>query len=103
MALLDSGVSLELSMRRELSIGILPRGSSLCGQPLQTFDDWMVPEPVELVAILRNGKVVLPEPGTLLAEADRLLVLSAITARRKIREQLAETRNESVGAAGVQG
>ncbi|HVB32799.1 MAG TPA: chloride channel protein [Patescibacteria group bacterium] len=103
VTLLDSGVSLKLSGGREMSIAALPPHSSLRGQLLDTFIDSITPEKVEVVAILREGRTVLPGPETRLQEEDRLLLFSSRKARERIQEHLAGTRTEAVPPSGGRG
>lgn len=102
VALLDSGVSLRLSSRRELGIGILPPESPLRGQTIATLLNSVAPEKVEVVAILRQGKSVLPTPETVIQEGDRLLVLSSPKARERIKHHLADLGLEHAQKEGGQ-
>jgi CIC family chloride channel protein len=90
VTLLDSGVSLKLSGGRELSIGVVPPESVLQGQTVKEFTDLGGPQPVEVVAILRGGNVVMPEPDTPLREGDRLLILASRNAREILKQHLGE-------------
>ena len=98
VTLLDSGVSLKLSGGRELSIGMLPPGSLL--QTVKEITDLTGPEPVEVVAILREGNVVMPAPDTQLQKGDRLLILASRNARQILKEHLADAGLETVEGAG---
>jgi CIC family chloride channel protein len=90
VTLLDSGVSLKLSGGRELSIGMVPPESVLHGQTVKALTDLGGQQPVEVVAILRDGNVVMPEPDTPLQEGDRLLILASRNAREILKQHLAE-------------
>jgi CIC family chloride channel protein len=101
VSLLDSGISLRLSSRRELGVGFLPPESPLRGQSIRSFINLVAPEKVEVVAILRQGKPLLPSPETVIQEGDRLLVLSAPKARERIMSHLADIGSEQAGTVGV--
>jgi CIC family chloride channel protein len=96
VTLLDSGVSLKLSGGRELSIGLLPPESSLQGRTVKDLTDLAGPQPVEVVAILREGKTVMPEPDTKLQEGDRLLILASRNAREILKQHLADAGVETI-------
>lgn len=90
VSLLDSGVSIRLSGRRELGIGVLPPESALVGRTVADLVSFAGPEPIEVAAILRDGKTVLPEPKTVLQQGDRLMVICSRKARERLREHLAD-------------
>jgi len=99
VTLLDSGVSLKLSGGRELSIGMLPPESPLHGQTVKALTDLTGPEPVEVVAILREGNVVMPAPDAPLEKGDRLLILASRNAHHILKEHLADAGLETVEPA----
>jgi CIC family chloride channel protein len=99
VTLLDSGVSLKLSGGRELSIGMLPPESPLRGQTVKALTNLTGPEPVEVVAILREGNVVMPAPEAPLEKGDRLLILASRSARQILKEHLADAGLETVEPA----
>jgi CIC family chloride channel protein len=100
VALLDSGVSLKLSGRRELSIGELPPESFLHGQTVQALVELAKPQPIEVVAILRNGKVVMAEPDTPLQSGDRLMIVASREAQQVFRQHLAGAGVKTINPAG---
>jgi Trk K+ transport system NAD-binding subunit len=79
---------------------MLPPESYLHGQTVKAFIDMAAPETVEVVAILREGNVVMPEPETVLQRGDRLLILASRTARTTLKEHLAEAGVEAIRQAG---
>jgi CIC family chloride channel protein len=100
VTLLDSGVSLKLSGRRELSIGVLPPESFLHGQTVEALRQLAKPEPVEVVAILREGKAVMPRPDTPLHRGDRLLIIASRKAREILKRHLADAGVKIIPQAG---
>ncbi len=100
VTLLDSGVSIKLSGRRELSVGVLPPESFLQGQTVKALSDLAKPEPVEVVAILRGGNVVMAQPETALQRGDRLMIIASRKARQILKQHLADTGVETMQRTG---
>lgn len=89
VALLDSGVPVSMRGRKELNVGILRPQSALIGKTVKSCYDAVGGSPLEIVAILRDGEVVLPKPDTVMQPDDRLLIISSSKARSVIGEHLA--------------
>lgn len=76
LALLTSGIPVDLPDGKQLTIGVLRSESSCVGQPIQSgclgeTDD------EEIVAVLRQGRMLLPHPDTVLRAKDQLLVITS--------------------------
>lgn len=86
-SLLDAGIVLELPEGKELTIGIVQPQSPYVGKSIQSnglieFDD------VQLVAILRQDQVLLPEPQTVLQAGDQILLISSPAAWEHLGQHL---------------
>jgi CIC family chloride channel protein len=77
MTLLKSGVAVNLSEEKQLTIGILRLESSWVGKPARFGSSAELGGEFELIAILREGQIRLPHPDTLLQAGDRLLVITS--------------------------
>jgi chloride channel protein, CIC family len=89
VALLDSGIPVQLPGRKELNVGVLRPESTLVGGTIQSCYKAAGNGALEIIAILRAGEVVLPTPDTILQENDRILVIGSNEARAKIADHLA--------------
>jgi Trk K+ transport system NAD-binding subunit len=77
MTLLKSGVAVNLSEEKQLTIGILRPESAWVGKPARFGSSEELGGEFELIAILRAGQIRLPHPDTLLQAGDRLLVITS--------------------------
>ena len=68
----------------------LPEGSPSVGHPIYEL---RLPPDAAIVAILRDGHVVIPQPETVLAVGDEVLALANAESERWLRDAI-------VGAAG---
>lgn len=91
IALLDSGIPIQLPGRKVLHVQVLQAGSELVGRTVRWCDDMAAPGTLEVVAILRGGDVVLPSPDTVLQENDRLIIVGSDDARKRLTERMADT------------
>lgn len=89
VALLDSGIPVNMPGRRQLNVGVLRPESALVGQTIASYDRAAGDKDFEIAAILRDGNVVLPSPDTVLQQNDRLLVIASSQAQKHITEHLA--------------
>ncbi len=89
VALLDSGIPITVPGRKELNVGVVHAQSALVGKTVQFCDATAGNGALEIVAILRGGDVVLPEPDTVLQRDDRLLIIGSSKARSRLAEYLA--------------
>ncbi|MGA8490000.1 MAG: chloride channel protein [Terriglobales bacterium] len=88
VALLDSGIPIQMPGRRQLHVGMLRPESALIGKTVQSGYQEAGGGDLEIVAILRGGDVVLPKRDTVLQANDRLLIIGSDKARRRIAEHL---------------
>ena len=88
MALLESGIPIDLPDGKRLVTGRLKPDSPCAGKPLkqgcliQEAVDW------EIVAIFRQDHLIVPHPSSVLKAEDRLLVLLPIEFEDELREHL---------------
>lgn len=88
VSLLDSGVPIKLRGRRELGVGMLKLDSTLVGKTVQAAYDLVGGSSFEIIAILRDGEIILPNRDTTLRENDRVLTIGSTEARSRISEHL---------------
>lgn len=84
MTLLKSGVSVNLSDEKQLTIGILRPESPWVGKPARFGSSEELGGEFELVAILRGGLILLPSTDTLLQVGDRLLVITSSDGKKQL-------------------
>ena len=89
VALLDSGIPIRVPGRKELNLGVLRPESSLVGKTIQACYDEARGGTLEIIGIVREGKIILPAPDTILREHDRLLIIGSSEARASIAEHIA--------------
>ncbi|MEJ2215464.1 MAG: chloride channel protein [Gemmatimonadota bacterium] len=88
MALLESGIPIDLPDGKRLVTGILSTDSPCAGEPMKKACfieenvDW------EIVAVLRDHHLVLPHPNSLLEAEDQLLVLVPREYEEELRKHL---------------
>jgi len=75
LALLESGIPLELSKDKQLFVGIVQPGSPLTGQSLEFISNTVLKGTWKVMAILRGDETALPQGKTELIEGDRLLIV----------------------------
>jgi CIC family chloride channel protein len=76
LELLTSGIPVDLPDGKQLTIGMLRAESSCVGQPIQSGCLGKTDEE-EIVAVLRQGRMLLPHPDTVLRAEDQLLVIAS--------------------------
>jgi len=89
VAVLNSGVPVQMPGGRELSVGALRPESPMVGK---TIGDWRKAEGgrwPQVIAILRKGNMMLPQKDTILQKSDSILTVGSSRARKLIAEQLA--------------
>jgi len=89
VAVLNSGVPVQMPGGRELSVGALRPESPMVGK---TIGDWRKAEGgrwPQVIAILRKGNMMLPQKDTILQKSDSILTVGSSRARELIAEQLA--------------
>jgi chloride channel protein, CIC family len=86
VSLLDSGLPVKMPGRKELSVGVLRPESSFVGKTVKACYEAAAGASLAVIAILRNGEVLLPQGDTVLQENDRLLIIGSSKARNRIAE-----------------
>lgn len=86
LALLESGIPLELPNNNHLALRALRAHSPCVGKTIESSMPLLKPGVVDIIAILRGGETVLPHPTTMLEEGDQILMIVS----REEPEQLAE-------------
>ncbi len=89
VALLDSGIPINMPGRRELNVGVLRPESALIGKTVQSAYEEAAGSVVEIIAILRGGDVALPKRDTVLQENDRIIMIGSSKARSRLSQHLA--------------
>lgn len=86
VTLLDSGLPIKVPGRKELSVGVLRPESWFVGKTVQACYEAAAGTALEVIAVLRNGELLLPQGDTVLQENDRLLIIGSAKARSRIAE-----------------
>jgi CIC family chloride channel protein len=89
MALLKSGVAVNLSEEKQLTIGLLRQESPWVGKTVRLGTTEEHEDGLEIIAILRAGQILLPRPDTRLQAGDRLLVITSPNAKDWLEKHLA--------------
>lgn len=89
VTLLDSGIPISLPGRKNLNLDVLRVQGNLAGQTVQACRNAVGEGSMEVIAILRAGEMVLPNPETVLEEDDRLVIIGSNETRAKAAEHLA--------------
>jgi CIC family chloride channel protein len=84
LALLQSGIPLDLPHEKQLSMIVLPASSPLTGKPIQNSYVEMNEDDFEIMAVFRQEEVLLPHPDTVLREGDRIVVVTSPRARGQL-------------------
>jgi CIC family chloride channel protein len=84
VALLDSGIPVQMPGRRELRVGSLKPESALVGKTIRDIYAEAKGRPLEIIGVVRDNQAILPTPTTLLRENDQLLIIGS----REVREML---------------
>jgi CIC family chloride channel protein len=89
LGLLESTIPVDLPNRAQLSLETLDHASPLVGQPITSTCIAEGRTDVELVAVLRDGDLLLPHAGGKLKAGDRLFIVASAEAREALRQHLA--------------
>ena len=76
---------------------VLPAGSPLVGKPIQNSYLDMADDEFEIMAVFRQGEVLLPHPDTVLREGDRILVVTTPRVRGHLAQPIAPQAGTPVG------
>ena len=96
LALLQSGIPLDLPHEKQLSMTVLPAGSPLAGKPIQKGYLDIADDDFEIMAVFRQGEVLLPHLDTVLREGDRILVVTSPRVRGHLAQPFAPQAGTSV-------
>jgi CIC family chloride channel protein len=88
-SLLKSGVAVKLAGGKELTIGVLRPESPWVGQPLGSGHRKEFGDDIEIIAILRRERMLLPHFDTVLQAGDRLLAIVSPQEKEGLRRHLA--------------
>jgi chloride channel protein, CIC family len=88
VALLDSGIPVQMPGRKELNLGVLRPESSLVGKTIRDCYQAAGTGTLEIIGIVRGGEIILPTPDTVLQENDRLLIIGSSEARSRLAEHI---------------
>jgi CIC family chloride channel protein len=86
--LLASGIPVDMPDGKRLSLGNLKPKSPYVGRSVQESFPLDGQEDLELVAIFRQGNTLLPHPGLILQEDDRLLLITSHEAWSRLEPHL---------------
>jgi CIC family chloride channel protein len=87
--LLASGVPVDLPGDRQMVIGILRADSRYAGKPIETYFNLNQEDEVEIVAVFRQGRTIVPQTGLVLRAGDRLLAIASQAGRAQLAHELA--------------
>lgn len=85
LALLESGIPLQLTGGKQLFVGVVQHGSPLIAQSLETVAKTVLDGSWSVLAIFREQGTVVPTAATVINEKDRLLIACS----PQVRNQLA--------------
>lgn len=86
---MTSGIAIDLSGGKQLTIGVLRSDSTCVNMPIKSDCLNLGDEDVQMVAILRDNKVLLPHPEMVLQSGfDRLMIITSPSAWRRWSKHL---------------
>ena len=88
LSLLESGVAVDLSEGKQLTIGVLKPESPWIGTPIRQALEKLEDE-VEIVAVHRNDEMLLPHPDTCLQKKDKIFAITTPAAKDRLSKHLA--------------
>lgn len=94
-------LDLPLDAEMELAQFAVPEGSPWIGRPLTGWQAFGVPEPLSCTAVLREGRLLEPEPGLQIAGGDLLIVLQPRSVGDLLAEYLAPASGLTAVALGT--
>jgi CIC family chloride channel protein len=95
VALLDSGIPLDLPGGKQLTVGRLRAESSCVGQPIRCLDALEAKADLEVVAVLRDKALLLPQADDLLQGEDRILIIASAQAWERLGRHLVPLHSET--------
>jgi chloride channel protein, CIC family len=98
VALLDSGIPVQIPGRKQLSVGVLRPESSLVGKTIQACYEAADDRAFEIIGIMRGGEIILPTRDATLQQNDRLLIIGSSQARVRISEHISQLEPAKVAS-----
>jgi CIC family chloride channel protein len=86
LALLASGIPVDLSDGKQLTLRVLRAESPWVGQSIRSGCLVEARDDLEIMAIVRQGQMLLPHPDSVLRAEDQLLVITSSRARARLGE-----------------
>jgi CIC family chloride channel protein len=93
-SLLQSGVVVDLSDGRQLTIAALKPESPCAGKPIKAGCLYEPVDTLEIVAIIRGKEILLPHPEIVLRAGDRILFITAPHERERLSQHLSDISEE---------
>jgi len=103
MSLLHSGVSVDLPEGREILGYQVQPESSYIGQPIERCSDEAGEENVDIVVVLRDHDVLLPNPESVFKQGDRILAIVSPNGRKWLDTHFAPLMSERQSAQDGEG
>jgi CIC family chloride channel protein len=97
--LLRSGAAVSLAEGKQLTIGILRKKSTWAGKPLRLG---FLPDSsgvMYIIAILREGKIIVPRGETVLRAGDRLVMITSAQTQEQLEQHVAPLSSERTPAS----
>jgi CIC family chloride channel protein len=94
LSLLRSGVAVSLAQGKRLTLGILRKKSPWVEKPLRAGYLAERSGETTLLAILREGQIIVPHRETILHAGDRLLMIASPEAQERLNQHLAPLSSE---------
>lgn len=88
MALLEQGIPVDLAGGKTLMIGSLLKDSSCVGKTIQSSCLVEGEQETEIVAVLREGKLILPNEDIILREKDQLLLITSPEESEQLKKHI---------------
>jgi Trk K+ transport system NAD-binding subunit len=89
LGLLRSGVAVSLAQGKQLTLGILRKKSPWVDKPLRLGYLAERSGETTLLAILREGQIIVPHRETILRAGDRLLMITSSESQERLKPHLA--------------
>lgn len=100
LSLLRSGAAVSLADGKQLTIGILQKKSTWVDKPLRLGYMTEMKDDMEIIAILRRGRIVLARPETVLKTGDRLLMVTTPQIQEQLSQHLTPLSSDRGPASG---
>jgi chloride channel protein, CIC family len=98
--LLDSGIPVDLPGNRHLMIGAVRKGSRYIGKRVDQAFSEQTDQQMDIVALYRGNRLVLPDPNARIRADDRLLLITTAEAWEKEQQNFVRERGSGTPGAG---